>query len=810
MGVSALDSLFQIPGFRDRLGERVIVPQPSGALLEYLYFCDALATAPFFAQALKDRVARLSTFTHSSYCRVRRVQFVAERDGRPALVSAHVAGRRLAEILDVAARAEVKPPTAGVLAVTRQMMSSVALLHDFSPDGFHGALGPDRLILAGEGRVVIAEHVLGTVIEQAVSAWGVTRLWSEYRLATRRDPDSAQYSRRNDVMQVGLVTLAMLLGRPLGSTEYPDEIGRLLQELTETKPDGARVPVRPGLCKWLERTLALPGSSSYRTLLESQKALAQLVQDDGYEASPAVWDAFVGICETAAVRVPVVMAVPEPVPAAGGATRAAVEEAAEPAADGPSGSGEEAAARVCDEPETTVREDPLGPWPAAEPGESAATPLEAFPAETPLSATAELMAFPSEATPDETAASKSWAPSPAARMQPETLFESPRHEPAPVAAAPNAAPPAETIRGVAPKEPVSQATSVADWHTLDPKIDLSYAVVHGERRPNGEAGFADERADDVAMPDPMRRTHLLILAVLTVMAVAAGMYAPYLWSVVYEGRWKFGSVTVESDPPGATITVDGRVRGHTPAELTLRAGEHLLEIQSGGSAKSKTISISAHGKLAEKMTFPDAGERGGLRISTYPTTGRITIDGVPRGPAPVKVTDLTPGTHTMVVETPLGTQEEDVVVQPGRVSQLAVPTASWVKVTAPYELRVYEAGRMFGTTGKAPVMVPPGRHYVEFSNPALGLKLRQFIDAVPGQLVVVPIELPAGTMNLFADRAAEVYVDGQKVGDTPLTSLSVPLGSHEVVFRNATYGEVKYTVAVTLAAPVRLNVTFRK
>ena len=79
MEVSALDSPFQIPGFRDRLGDRVIVPQPSGALLEYLHFCDALADAPFLGQALKDRIGRLASFSHSSYCRVRRVQWIWPR-----------------------------------------------------------------------------------------------------------------------------------------------------------------------------------------------------------------------------------------------------------------------------------------------------------------------------------------------------------------------------------------------------------------------------------------------------------------------------------------------------------------------------------------------------------------------------------------------------------------------------------------------------------------------------------------------------------------------------------------------------------
>jgi hypothetical protein len=65
-------------------------------------------------------------------------------------------------------------------------------------------------------------------------------------------------------------------------------------------------------------------------------------------------------------------------------------------------------------------------------------------------------------------------------------------------------------------------------------------------------------------------------------------------------------------------------------------------------------------------------------------------------------------------------------------------------------------------------------------------------------------------MNLYSDQAAEVWVDGQRVGETPLASLATPLGSHEVIYRHKRYGEVRYTVMVTLAAPVDLKVTFRK
>ena len=112
-------------------------------------------------------------------------------------------------------------------------MTAAALLHDFAPDGFHGALGPERVVLPGDGRVVLAEHVLGTVVEGAEEAWGIRRLWKEYRIATLPGAGSAQHGRRVDVLQIGLIALALCLGRPLGDEDYPDQVGWLLARATE-------------------------------------------------------------------------------------------------------------------------------------------------------------------------------------------------------------------------------------------------------------------------------------------------------------------------------------------------------------------------------------------------------------------------------------------------------------------------------------------------------------------------------------------------------------------------------------------------
>jgi hypothetical protein len=64
-------------------------------------------------------------------------------------------------------------------------------------------------------------------------------------------------------------------------------------------------------------------------------------------------------------------------------------------------------------------------------------------------------------------------------------------------------------------------------------------------------------------------------------------------------------------------------------------------------------------------------------------------------------------------------------------------------------------------------------------------------------------------MHLNASPWAEVWIDGQKVGDTPLGNISLPIGSHEIVFRHPQLGEKRHAVSVTVGVPVRLSVEMK-
>jgi hypothetical protein len=777
-----------VPGFRDGLGDRHTVAQRTGGELEYLQFRQTLADEPFFAAALRSRVARLSRFSNASYCRVRRVQRAVEGDGSIALVSTHVAGRRLAELLDVAARADLKPTTGAVLALTRQVIAAAALLHDFAPDGFHGALGLERVILPSDGRIVLAEHVLGTVVEGAAGAWGPERVWRELRLATPPGAGAGYDGRRADVLQIGLIGLSLCLGRPLEDGDYPDQIGWLLARAIERQAGRRDKPLRPELRAWFERGLSLQNDDSYPTLLDSQKALGQLAQEPEFAGSSAEWETFVRLCETAALRVPLIVTLPEPAGTVSGAASAQTvsgvveRESAAPDA----GSAE-------------IQPDPFGPWPVAVPADSAATLFDTFLAARPSEADV------SHAKPvgDLTAPPRAGRPAAAADAQ-ASVKASPIHpDSLKFEEEPPVPPPAEV-------RPVDARPRASDdeWPTTQ-SIPEPALTLQTETEPADDV-VVEARPPTRRAPAPARWVRLVVIAALAMLATTGAVYSSQLWALAYERLRPHGRLRVQSDPPDARITVDGQPRGQTPAVLRLPPGEHLVEVQAGGSARSKNITVQAQADTTETFVLPEAGERGGFRLTTYPSPGRIAIDGKYRGDSPLTIADLEPGTHTLAVETTLGVQEQDVVVRAGAVARLAVPTASWVTVNAPFDLNVLEDGRLLGNTASGPVPVRPGRHNLEFANKDLGVKLRQFIDVALGQVMTVPLELPTGLANVYADLTAEVFVDGEKAGETPLSSLSLPLGPHEVVVRHPKYGELRYSVRVTLAAPVRLNVTFRK
>jgi hypothetical protein len=106
-------------------------------------------------------------------------------------------------------------------------------------------------------------------------------------------------------------------------------------------------------------------------------------------------------------------------------------------------------------------------------------------------------------------------------------------------------------------------------------------------------------------------------------------------------------------------------------------------------------------------------------------------------------------------------------------------------------------------------MMAAGRHDLELVNESLGYRATRTVQVPPGKVALVTLDLPNGVVNLNASPWAEVWIDGQRVGETPIGNLGVPIGPHEVVFRHPQFGEKRHAISVTLGGPVRLSVDMK-
>jgi len=219
--------------------------------------------------------------------------------------------------------------------------------------------------------------------------------------------------------------------------------------------------------------------------------------------------------------------------------------------------------------------------------------------------------------------------------------------------------------------------------------------------------------------------------------------------------------------------------------------------------------------LAEKAAATTASPTAGaISIETQPTGVRVKLDGKEMGETgetPLRLEDVPPGRHVVMLTSGSVIVTRTVTVGAGKVAKLDVAVYSgWVSVFAPITLNIAENGHSLGTTdGSGRLMLPPGKHTLMFSNKEFGYSHAETVNVEPGEERSLNLE-PKGSVNVNATPWAEVWVDGQKAGDTPLANLQVALGIREFVFKHPQYGERRVTTTVTASTPATVSVDFTK
>ena len=210
-----------------------------------------------------------------------------------------------------------------------------------------------------------------------------------------------------------------------------------------------------------------------------------------------------------------------------------------------------------------------------------------------------------------------------------------------------------------------------------------------------------------------------------------------------------------------------------------------------------------------KPDSPIPAGKGRINIQTQPAGLRVLLDRKLVGETPLQV-DAAPGRRVLTFMTSGGEVMHSVRVVAGKTVNLDIPVFSgWVSVIAPIVLNISEDGRSMGTTEQNRLMLPPGRHRLTLSNPDFGYNAVHEVDVEPGAVRSITVDAK-GTVNLNAQPWAEVWLDGAKLGETPLAGAPVPLGLREFVFKHPQFGERRVSATVRANMPAVVAVDFTK
>lgn len=245
-------------------------------------------------------------------------------------------------------------------------------------------------------------------------------------------------------------------------------------------------------------------------------------------------------------------------------------------------------------------------------------------------------------------------------------------------------------------------------------------------------------------------------------------------------------VVVASDPPGASIAIDGSPRGVAPLTLQLAPGAHLVETSLKGYENDfRTLVVGDAAGASETIRLKPA--TAAVLVQSEPAGAAVTRDGVNVGFTPLLLPEVPFGTYRMELALAgFKPQQIELVVaaaSPQKIAARLVSSSASLEITSePAGADVRINGVLRGQTPITVDKIEEGQSalevaaegYTPFSQQvalAAGevFKIHAPLVAIPSTLSIAT--LPAG---------ARVYVDNQFKGESPLKIADLAAGSYRV------------------------------
>jgi hypothetical protein len=359
--------------------------------------------------------------------------------------------------------------------------------------------------------------------------------------------------------------------------------------------------------------------------------------------------------------------------------------------------------------------------------------------------------------------------------------------------------------------------------TADPNVNGAQVYVDGQLQ--GNAPTVAEVPEGRHLIEIKKAGFTDFSQWLTVAQGQKATLAPVLKPVVVEVPK--GSVLVDADVADAEVYVDGRLLPDKAPTLldNLDEGSHIIEVKKPPAQPWKQTVYVKGGqrtKVIATLAPTVAVSQGGtVRVLSNVNDAEVWLDGALKGKVPADLADVAPGAHIIEVKAPgYQSRHESVTVNTGQsvVLKLDLPvvdpaaaTNGKIKVVSPVpEAKVFIDGASVGTV---PVEkeASAGEHFVTVQQVGYA-KFEQKIVVEATKVFTVTAELRAiGTLRFLSNvEGAEVVLDGQVIGKTPLVKDDVDVGEHVVTMRQVGYRDFEEAVKVEGGKTAIVNADLRK
>jgi hypothetical protein len=292
---------------------------------------------------------------------------------------------------------------------------------------------------------------------------------------------------------------------------------------------------------------------------------------------------------------------------------------------------------------------------------------------------------------------------------------------------------------------------------------------------------------------------------------------PTAVTTTYGPRGPYGTIFVESSPPGAVVSMNGENHGHAPVTIKgLYPGSYTISAELNGFLKyttTTTITGAEYSSVYCPLVRETAGT--GLYVTSTPAQASVYLEGVYKGVTPLMMSDTAAGSHILqvrhsgydewksTVDVPSGGTRTVTAI----LSQNNAGLINGINISSnPGGANVLLDGLKKGFTPISLNKIAAGIHIIEIDYPGY-ITWKSTVDVPESGIKDLSITLTPkstsspGWITVFSrPDNASVSLDGNYVGRTLVNSSlnldTIPSGEHMVALELPGYQSYSTQVSV--------------